>query len=138
MSLDDLSRRRQRFIAEYLVDRNATQAAVRAGYSAATAYAQGCRLLKDADVARAISELSQRQFDRLEITADDIVREAWEIATHAKSESARVSALTLLAKRHPEFRDGVNVDARSVTLALPPEMTVDELRTLRAELLASG
>jgi phage terminase small subunit len=37
--------RRERFVAEYLIDRNATQAAIRAGYSEKTAYSQGCRLL---------------------------------------------------------------------------------------------
>jgi phage terminase small subunit len=54
-----LNPKQKRFIAEYLIDLNATQAAVRAGYSRATAYAQGQRLLKHAEVASAV-ESGQR------------------------------------------------------------------------------
>jgi len=50
-----LSAPRARFVAEYLVDLNATQAALRAGYSARTARAQGARLLTNVDIAREIA-----------------------------------------------------------------------------------
>lgn len=46
----------QRFCDEYLVDLNATQAAIRSGYSKKSAYSQGERLLKKADVKAYISE----------------------------------------------------------------------------------
>ena len=39
-----------RFVAEYLVDCNATQAAIRAGYSKKTAYSIGQRLMRDPDI----------------------------------------------------------------------------------------
>lgn len=45
-----LNERQQRFADEYLVDCNATQAAIRAGYSSATAYSQGHRLLKYVEI----------------------------------------------------------------------------------------
>jgi phage terminase small subunit len=45
---------RRRFIVEYLIDRNGTQAAIRAGYSARTAAAQASRLLKDVKVQEAV------------------------------------------------------------------------------------
>jgi len=51
-----ITNRQARFIAEYLVDFNATQAAIRAGYSEATAYSQGSRLLKNVEVSNAIRE----------------------------------------------------------------------------------
>ena len=41
---------RERFVREYLIDRNGTQAAIRAGYSPKTAAAQASRLLKDVKV----------------------------------------------------------------------------------------
>lgn len=50
-----LTPRQTRFVAEYLIDCNATQAAVRAGYSARTAYSIGGRLLKNVEVARGIA-----------------------------------------------------------------------------------
>jgi len=50
-----LTPRQTRFVAEYLVDLNATQAAIRAGYSHRTAKQQGARLLTNADIAAAIA-----------------------------------------------------------------------------------
>lgn len=49
-----LNIKQQAFVEEYLKDFNATQAAIRAGYSAKTAYSIGSRLLKDVEVSRAI------------------------------------------------------------------------------------
>ena len=49
-----LNPKQERFAAEYLIDLNATQAAIRAGYSAKTAYSQGERLLRHVEVAQAV------------------------------------------------------------------------------------
>lgn len=51
-----LTDKQQRFVAEYLTDMNATQAATRAGCSEKTAYSQGQRMLKNVEVAAAIAE----------------------------------------------------------------------------------
>lgn len=71
--------RRARFVAEYLIDSNATQAAIRAGYSPRTAYSQGHRLLKDVEIGRQIAARQQsveaKLADRYEITQDRIKRE---------------------------------------------------------------
>lgn len=53
---DGLTPRKALFVAEYLKDRNATKAATRAGYSAATAQQQGSRLLKDPSIKAAIAK----------------------------------------------------------------------------------
>ena len=45
-----MTEKRKRFAEEYLFDFNATQAAIRAGYSERTAYSIGQRLLKDVEV----------------------------------------------------------------------------------------
>ncbi len=50
-----LTARQERFVDEYLADLNATQAAIRAGYSARSAHVEGSRLLTNAKVAAAIS-----------------------------------------------------------------------------------
>ncbi len=50
-----LTPKQARFVEEYFVDLNATQAAIRAGYSAKTAYSQGERLLRNVEVAAAPS-----------------------------------------------------------------------------------
>lgn len=72
--------RRQRFVAEYLIDLNATQAAIRAGYSKATAYSAGQRLLKNVEVAAAVEAAMAERQVRTEITADMVIRELAKIA----------------------------------------------------------
>ena len=75
-----LSAKHQRFIDEYLVDLNATQAAIRAGYSPKTAKQQGARLLTHADIQRAIAERQTKRAAKLDISVDRIERELARIA----------------------------------------------------------
>ena len=72
--------RRQRFIVEYLVDQNATQAARRAGYSERTAHAQGSRLLRNAGIADAIRQRQAARLERAELTADRVIEELRRLA----------------------------------------------------------
>jgi phage terminase small subunit len=75
----DITDKRDRFVAEYLVDLNATQAAIRSGYSAKTAYSQGQRLLKDVEVAAAITKAQAKRAERTEITQDRVLQELAKI-----------------------------------------------------------
>jgi phage terminase small subunit len=70
-----LNRRQEMFAREYLVDYNATQAALRAGYSARTAYSQGQRLLKHVEVRRLLDEADAERRKRLQLSADDVLGE---------------------------------------------------------------
>lgn len=70
-----------RFVDEYLIDLNATRAAIRAGYSVKTAEVQGSRLLRDAKVQAAISARQAQRSERTEITQDRVLEELWAIAT---------------------------------------------------------
>jgi phage terminase small subunit len=65
--------KQQRFVDEYLIDLNATQAAIRAGYSAATAGQQGERLLKNVEIADAVQAAMDKRAQRTEITADYVL-----------------------------------------------------------------
>lgn len=67
--------KQEAFVSEYLIDLNATQAAIRAGYSAATAYSQGQRLLKDVEISAAIEKAMAERSMRTNITQDQVVRE---------------------------------------------------------------
>lgn len=71
----------QRFVAEYVIDLNATQAAIRAGYSARTAEQQGSRLLRNAKVAASVSAALEQRQKRTEVTADRVLTEAWALLT---------------------------------------------------------
>lgn len=66
-----LTAKRRRFVSEYLKDQNATQAAIRAGYSRKTARAIGSRLLTEVDVQQAIA----LRLEKHEVTADRVVGE---------------------------------------------------------------
>ena len=75
-----LNRRQTNFVNEYLVDLNATQAAIRAGYSARTAEQQGPRLLGNVGIASAIAERMNARARRTEITQDRVLQEYARLA----------------------------------------------------------
>jgi phage terminase small subunit len=72
--------KQQRFVDEYLVDLNATQAAIRAGYSKRTAKVQGSRLLTIADIQASIQESMRGRETRTHITQDRVLQELARIA----------------------------------------------------------
>jgi phage terminase small subunit len=72
--------RRARFVEEYLVDLNATQAAIRAGYSPRTARSQGSDLLTKPDIQAAIQAGMDARAQRVGMTADEILRETKVLA----------------------------------------------------------
>jgi len=67
---------RARFVQEYLIDLNATQAAIRCGYSPRTAGSQGGRLLKDVEISKAIDAAIQDRRDAAKVSAERIMEEA--------------------------------------------------------------
>lgn len=70
-----LGPKQARFVEEYLVDLNATQAAIRAGYSAKNADVTGPRLLVNVGIASAVAKAQEKRSERLEITLDKWIRE---------------------------------------------------------------
>ena len=127
--------KQEKFCVEYIVDLNATQAAIRAGYSEKTAHSQGPRLLENVEVQNRIKELREREFDnsiatakeaeaflakamRGEIEEEVIVTEGVgegcsEARIIKKSISAkdRIKAAELIGKRNQLFTDKVKVDS---------------------------
>jgi phage terminase small subunit len=82
-----LTPKQQRFVEEYLIDLNATQAAIRAQYSARTAEWQGPQLLGKPHVAAAISALKTERSERTKIDAD------WVLKMLAAEKTADLSAI---------------------------------------------
>ena len=132
-----LTDKQKRFVEEYLVDLNATQAAIRAGYSEQTSYSIGQRLLKKVEVQEAIQQAQNKRSERTQITQDEVIRRLIEnvdismgkkatvITIPSKSEnggvvgndvaqfvyepSAANKALELLGKHLGIFKDGVDI-----------------------------
>jgi len=76
----ELTPKQTLFVQEYLVDLNATKAAIRAGYSAKTASSQGERLLRNVEIQAAIAERMKERGERTAVTADRVLLEAARLA----------------------------------------------------------
>lgn len=130
-----------RFAEEYLVDTNATQAAIRAGYKKETAYSQGQRLLKHVEVKEYIEKnLKEMEDDRI-ATAKEVMIYLTSVArgeseseivviegtgdgcSEARAmikrpdEKERLKAAELLGKRFGLFKENVNVNAVPVIIS---------------------
>ena len=68
-----LKAKQARFVTEYLIDLNATSAAIRAGYSQKTADRQGHRLLKKAEVAREVQKAMDERAKRKQLSQDYVL-----------------------------------------------------------------
>ena len=75
-----LTDKQQRFVDEYLIDLNATQAAIRAGYSAKTADQQGSRMLANVKVKQAVAEKQAQRSKRTGVNQDRVVLELAKVA----------------------------------------------------------
>lgn len=75
-----LTARQEKFCYEYVIDLNATQAALRAGYSEKTAYSSGSRLLKDVEIQKFIQTLQADLEKTAGITALKVLKEHKKIA----------------------------------------------------------
>lgn len=136
-----LNEKQQRFADEYLVDLNATQAAIRAGYSEKTAGAQASRLLKDVNISAYIEQrMAEKQEDTI-ASAEEVMQYltsvirgqsrshvlarndlgAEYIVEKPPDEKERLKAAELMGRRHQLFTDKVKVDGNM------PVMIVDDL-----------
>jgi phage terminase small subunit len=75
-----LTKRQQRFVEEYLIDLNATQAAIRAGYSPNSARDIGSENLTKPHIRARVDEALAERSKRTGINADRVVRELARIA----------------------------------------------------------
>jgi phage terminase small subunit len=103
-----LTLKQVRFVEEYLVDLNATQAAIRAGYSARNADKIGPRLVGNRRVRQAIMDAQQSRSQQTALTAEwvlDRLREEAQRTDKSGSPTARVAALKLLGQHVGLWRD---------------------------------
>lgn len=70
----------ERFCQEYIIDLNATQAAIRSGYCERSAREQGCRLLTKSNIQTEIQRLKVGRSERTDIKADAVVCELAKLA----------------------------------------------------------
>lgn len=75
-----MTKKQERFVEEFLIDLNGTQAAIRTGYSPKTANEQASRLLANVNVKAAIDKAMAERSKRTGVTADRVVEELAKIA----------------------------------------------------------
>jgi phage terminase small subunit len=128
--LEDLDPKRRRFVEQFRISLNATEAAVKAGYSRKTARQQGSRLLTFVDIQEALAEVQAEDAERCQVEADRIIGELATLAFLNMDDYMRIgqagepfvdlSATTraqkagLLAFKHKEYKEGRGEDARDV------------------------
>ena len=81
-----LRKKQEKFCHEYLIDLNATQAAIRAGYSKHTATNTGYEIMMKHDIREYIKELMEDRTKRTEITGDMVIKELAKIAFITESD----------------------------------------------------
>ena len=129
-----MTKKQQRFCDEYLVDCNATQAAIRAGYSEKTAYSIGVENLKKPELKNYIEQQMQNMQDKTVATAEEVIQYLTSVlrgqssaeivvvegtgdgcseartVQKAPDEKERLKAAELLGKRYGIFTDKMSLD----------------------------
>lgn len=109
-----LTDKQKRFCEEYLIDLNATQAAIRAGYKPKNARSSASENLTKPDIQQYLQQLMQQRSQRTGITADDVIGELAKIAAADGVEitgKEKLKALELLGKHLGLFQNGADNSA---------------------------
>ena len=134
------NKRHEKFCHEYIKDMNATQAAIRTGYSEKTANRIGSRLLSNVDIKTRVAELREAYFNENIMTAQQVEYELTRIALGLSNEKhvviegtgdgyseariidkppdekSRLKALELMAKRHRILSGDTTIDIKPVII----------------------
>lgn len=118
---DSLTAKQLAFIREYAVDRNATQAAIRAGYSASSANSKAGHLLADPRIKSALAAEVQRQAERVDVTVDEIVQ-----ALRGQLYLDRTQVIGLTPEEIKQLPEDVRFCIESVEFEAVPVKKTDE------------
>lgn len=128
--------KQKRFCDEYLIDCNATQAAIRAGYSPKTAKQTGCENLAKPDLKAYIDERLEEMHNEKTADAQEVLEYLTSVMRGEHKEQVlklvgegvqtisdidvgakdRIKAAELIGKRYGMFKDGLAVEVEPVTL----------------------
>jgi len=102
-----LSPKMEKFVEEYLIDLNASEAVLRAGYKTRNQNRMGAELLRHPLVKSAIDKHMEKRRDRMELTADYVLTKLVNIVeqTENGNPSAALRGLELLGKHLGLYRD---------------------------------
>ena len=104
-----LTSKQNRFVEEYLIDLNATKAAIRAGYSEKTAFSIGCENLKKPYIHKKIKALLGNMTEKSKELRGWVLNQMQKESMEAKSDSARIKALELLGRYLGLWNDKIDL-----------------------------
>lgn len=138
MKRNGLTPKQERFVAEYLIDLNAAQAYIRAGYSKKTAATCGPRLLRNAHVRAAVDAKQGKQLAKTDITAEEVKA---RLANIARIDPAEVyeddGTLKPLSEMKPEVRQSISSIKKTVSnIGAPIEEVKFDSRISALDILA--
>ena len=93
-----MNERQSNFVSEYLKTGNASESAIRAGYSKKTAYSIGQRLLKNVEIRKSIDNHRERISKEAELTVKEVVTEIRALSLKAESDTNKLRAYDMLMK----------------------------------------
>ena len=130
-----LTAKQKRFCDEYLIDLNATQAAIRAGYSEKTAYRTGADNLRKPQIEEYIAKRQKELSRSTEITQERVIKELALIAFSNNADYAHVIEKKMKAEVDGALvdvldEDGKPVMYRTVEPVLTEELTEEQKRAL--------
>ena len=130
--MNKLTAKQDRFVAEYLIDLNATQAAIRAGYSEKTARFIGAENLTKPNIAAAVAAAQAKRSERTEIDADYVLGTIRDTVERCESSDnynpqAVLRGLELLGRHLAMFTD------KTVNKHTVEDLTDEEIEAKLAE-----
>jgi phage terminase small subunit len=126
---EKLTTKQERFCQQYLIDGNATQSAIRAGYSEDTAGAIGFENLTKPEIQARLSELESDELKRLKITREKIYNELSAVAFARMPDFAVFDAGSLIVSDTADWTD----DMKAAVLEMS-ESTNDARSSLKIKL----
>ena len=100
-----LTDKQEAFCREYVVDYNATQAAIRAGYSTKTANEQASRLLANVNIEKRVEQLKSNILEKVEIRAEDVAKSDKDVVEVTWEELHNWDGFVAMAKPPEELTD---------------------------------
>ena len=118
-----LTQKQKTFVAEYLIDLNATQAAIRAGYSRKTAMEQGYQLLQKTSVYAAIQEAVDARAKRTQLTQDQVLNELVAIGFASLYDAFDIDNEKIVFKKIDELPANIQKSILEMTCVLTKDGT---------------
>lgn len=134
--MDKLTAKQRRFCDEYLVDLNATSAAIRAGYSERTAEQIGYQLLQKTSVQKQIKQRMDDRSKRIELSQDFVINELMAIASVKATDYAHIVEKAAMAEIDGKMVQLYDVNGNPVMYKTVEPVLTEELTDIQKKALS--